>query len=328
MGWKHFRSQSELKKAQSIFNSLAFSSMQPAIPNFAPDRFLSGFRAEQASFLHFRQDHNRFFVVPLAMLIQQTQFPLLPVRVPSHTVFYLRAGTAVLDIGSERVELQAPACLVIPAGQVIAVPEYRAGEGWVCIFSTNFLLEQAPLRLQPDVLSILEHWTYTQWKTSATAAQHINHILQYLFICYQQPSQHRIAAPYLVGLLCEIQEQLVHQNAATTTAAARLTQAFQQLLKDHVQNRYTVREYAALLHISPNYLHKVVKSTTQRSPSQWMDERLLMEAKVLLLRSSWSIGRIAIHLGLEDPAYFSRWFKKHTNWAPSQYRDQVAGIVQ
>jgi AraC-like DNA-binding protein len=84
-----------------------------------------------------------------------------------------------------------------------------------------------------------------------------------------------------------------------------------------------VAEYAALLHISPNHLNKSVKAATGKSPSRWIDEAIVLEAKVLLYQSQYTIGDIATELGLEDPSYFSRLFKKYEGITPQAFRSRI-----
>ena len=50
----------------------------------------------------------------------------------------------------------------------------------------------------------------------------------------------------------------------------------------------------------------------------------MLEAKRLLLHSEISVAEIADHLGFEDPAYFSRCFKKHTSRSPIDFRQSLA----
>ena len=312
--------------SQLILGAIAYlGNMQAPIPTFLPKDFLSQLKVEKAFFEHFERDYLHFFVVPFANLIKATATSFLPFRTPNHSLFYVHEGHTQLDVGFKRLQLEGPCLLLIPGGQVVAHPSREPAEGWVCLFSTDFLMQRLVGEVQAAPLAILDHWTYTLWQLSEQEDAHVHALLRYVFQCYHThtPICRSIASGYLMSLLCEVQLRQAPTIAQLPSAAVRLTQAFKELLKQHLKEHRSVQDYAALLHVTPNHLHKVVKAATQRTPSQWMDELLLIEAKLLLLHSGWSIGRLAAELGWSDPAYFSRWFKKQTTYTPSHYREQM-----
>jgi AraC-like DNA-binding protein len=84
-----------------------------------------------------------------------------------------------------------------------------------------------------------------------------------------------------------------------------------------------VGEYAQALHVTPNHLNKAVKGVTGKSPSRWIDETLVLEAKVLLHQTDLSVGEVAAALGLFDASYFSRLFKKYAGVTPVAFRKKI-----
>lgn len=97
-----------------------------------------------------------------------------------------------------------------------------------------------------------------------------------------------------------------------------------QRLKDYIETHYKTlhspKDYANLLHISPNALGKIVKGSFNKTLSALISERIIIEAKRELYLTNKTVDEIASELGYEDPFYFSRFFKKHTNTSPSVYR--------
>lgn len=66
-----------------------------------------------------------------------------------------------------------------------------------------------------------------------------------------------------------------------------------------------------------------VKKQFSKSPSQLINERVILEAKKLLHLTYKSIKEIAQELNFEDEFYFSRYFKKNVGVSPSSYRKNV-----
>ncbi|WDF79751.1 helix-turn-helix domain-containing protein [Mucilaginibacter sp. AW1-7] len=82
----------------------------------------------------------------------------------------------------------------------------------------------------------------------------------------------------------------------------------------------TANDYALHLSVHVNYLNRAVKEVTGKTTTEHLTERMVMEAKALLLHTDWSINDIAYSLGYEYPTYFNNFFKKQTRVTPSSLR--------
>lgn len=77
--------------------------------------------------------------------------------------------------------------------------------------------------------------------------------------------------------------------------------------------------YADMLHITIRHLNRLTQEALGKSTTQLITERVILEAKRLLVYDSSSLAEISFSLGYEDYAYFSRLFKKWTSWTPSEF---------
>jgi AraC family transcriptional regulator, transcriptional activator of pobA len=84
----------------------------------------------------------------------------------------------------------------------------------------------------------------------------------------------------------------------------------------------SVSSYAALLSVSPETLSETVKKETGKTPGTLIRERVLLEAKRLLLHTSLSVAEIAYQLLFKDPSYFNRFFRRSTGNTPAEFRKQ------
>ncbi len=82
----------------------------------------------------------------------------------------------------------------------------------------------------------------------------------------------------------------------------------------------TANDYAERLSIHVNHLNRVVKSTTGRTTSTLITNRIVQEGVQLLRHSRYNVAEIAFALGFEEPASFSNFIKKHTNLSPTAHR--------
>lgn len=100
-------------------------------------------------------------------------------------------------------------------------------------------------------------------------------------------------------------------------------QAFRRLVELHFRSRLGVGDYADLLGVTYDRLHRICRRNLQRSPLQLIHRRMMREAADWLERSGRSVQQIAHLLGFHDSAEFSHFFKRNSGLSPSGFRQQV-----
>lgn len=103
-----------------------------------------------------------------------------------------------------------------------------------------------------------------------------------------------------------------------------LVRDFQYLVETHFKSLHTVKAYADLMHKSPKTLANSFAKWSDKTPLQLIHDRKLLEARRLLRYTDKTISEIGYELGFEDPQTFSRFFKKATGTAASEFKAQIA----
>jgi AraC family transcriptional activator of pobA len=100
-------------------------------------------------------------------------------------------------------------------------------------------------------------------------------------------------------------------------------------LRERIEQRFRRREpaqaYAASIGVSQTALRQACVQVAGTSPAAMLDARAVLEASRLLLYTKLSVIEIAWSVGFEDPAYFSRFFTRHTGRPPGVYRISRGG---
>ena len=123
----------------------------------------------------------------------------------------------------------------------------------------------------------------------------------------------------------QTEEQTFHNNS---NSHERIAKAFSDLLEAQfpivVSSQqlkiYTPAVFAEKLNIHVNHLNKALKSTSGKTTSESINNRIIMESVNLLKNTNWTISEIAWCMGFEQPQHFTSFFKKVTRLSPKEYR--------
>ncbi|MBS9463521.1 helix-turn-helix domain-containing protein [Flagellimonas sp. 389] len=97
-------------------------------------------------------------------------------------------------------------------------------------------------------------------------------------------------------------------------------EALENTIEQHYRTEKSAKFFADKLHISTKHLNRITKSTLNKTTTELINERVLLEAKRLIVYSKESLTTISEILGYDDYAYFSRVFKLKTNTTPLEFK--------
>lgn len=95
---------------------------------------------------------------------------------------------------------------------------------------------------------------------------------------------------------------------------------FRRLVDANYHEKRLPKEYAAMLYITPNHLNALCNDLIGKPAGEVIRDRILLEAKRLLVNAELSILDIAATLNFTDNSHFTRFFKKHVNATPEEFR--------
>ena len=102
-----------------------------------------------------------------------------------------------------------------------------------------------------------------------------------------------------------------------------ILQNLKDAIETHFRTKHSASNYADLLNISAKALAKITKTHFNKTLSEMISERIVIEAKRELYLTNKPVKEIASELGYEDEHYFSRFFKTNAEVSPQLYRDTV-----
>lgn len=91
----------------------------------------------------------------------------------------------------------------------------------------------------------------------------------------------------------------------------------------HYKSKHSASDYADLLNISPKALAKITKNHFNKTITDIISERIIIEAKRELYLTNKTVKEIAHELGYDDEHYFSGFFKNNAEVSPQMYRESI-----
>ncbi|MFD1871481.1 AraC family transcriptional regulator [Hymenobacter bucti] len=255
-------------------------------------------RAHVARFPHVNAPHGHSFY--LLLYVSQGH--------GTHTV-----DLVTYDLGPGSVFFLAP-------GQVHQWHLGPEAEGIVVFFEPDFYQFRYPER---DLLALPFFDSTHPPVLYLPATNELAPLFAQLLREYQMnhPNQAEVLRAYL-GLILELATR--HYPAAPASTGAGLAQSqirqFGALLNQHYRTHRSVRDYAARLHLTANYLNALCRRVLGQTASDLIHARVVLEARRLLTHSALSVAQVADELGFDDPSYFGRYFRKYVGQSPEAFR--------
>ncbi|MEZ0484381.1 helix-turn-helix transcriptional regulator [Fibrella aquatica] len=87
-------------------------------------------------------------------------------------------------------------------------------------------------------------------------------------------------------------------------------------------NGYSQSNLAQAAHLSTSFFCRKFKQDTGYAPIEYFNHLRIQKACQLLHFSNLRINEVASQIGIDDPFYFSRLFKKQMGISPNEYRKE------
>ncbi|WP_426671869.1 helix-turn-helix domain-containing protein [Mucilaginibacter sp. McL0603] len=265
-----------------------------------------------------------FFITDEKQLLELSEYPY---RSDGYIIGICTRGTAEVEVNLQVYQARPDAMLLATPFHILRI--YNSSEHFLCrfiVFSKAFLTEN-------NVNShFLESFSY--FKSESLPVIYPDHpdakMLLEVYLLIQQklereehPYRQEISRSILTTLLYEVEFIYQKQHVIIKGKQNRkqeLNLLFQNFVFLHYKEHRNVQFYADALFVSPKHLTETIKEVTGRTSGEWIEDAVILEAKVLLRNHEISIAQVAENIHFPDQSSFGKYFKKHTGLSPSDYR--------
>lgn len=242
-------------------------------------------------------------------------------------MLYLQSGEGEVLLDNQRVEVKAPCLLYIPEQIVHGFAWHGRVEGHV-ITAVQHPLESIVQVLSPGLLPHIQKACVVALPQWEPADNPLEPLYRALYGEYHGRGREHTACS--MSLLLALVIQMLRLSEYTHDLQAprhdRRSQqviAFRELVNRHFREHLSLHDYASFLGITVVTLGRLCHEQLGMTPMTLINARLILEAKRELAHSAQSVKQIAHGMGFSDVGYFSRFFRKHAQCSPSEFRLQA-----
>ncbi len=133
---------------------------------------------------------------------------------------------------------------------------------------------------------------------------------------------------FLLIKITELFQNQIHpftdnNNSIVNTFYNDLGNYFNKIVEGQKPQQLKAKDFADLQFLNEDYFSRIIKAKTGRTPTAWINSRLLVEVKTLLTETSMPIAEIAEIFQFTNSRYFNFYFKNQTTQTPTYYRKSL-----
>lgn len=247
-----------------------------------------------------------------------------PTRLNATTALICLSGEIECSINLKRYVVRENCLLVNFPGDIIQIHRVDGVKGYASIISVNYTHElQLDSRTRSD--SIMNLHDIGPVPVPRAELEYIGHydMLLRKSIADGNGLVVRSLSQALAYTVIDLLNKYSVRSAESGKEQSRPQQIFDKfmrLLNEHHVKERSLQFYADRMFLSPKYVSGMIKSYSGRSAGEWINEYVVLEAKIMLRYSDLSVQQIAYHLNFPTQSAFGKYFKEQVGCSPRNYR--------
>lgn len=244
-----------------------------------------------------------------------------PYRLREGRIMLLLKGQVTIRYNLIKHIIKPSQILIAPTGSIVELIEVHPGTHLRMIgFSPVFI----PSARKEEHI---EYWGHKQNLIIPLSAREQDMADRYFRLIWEmvqtedflrKPVQHLIIS--FLHYISYIQRGYHSVINGSVTRRDELFNRFIALVNKHSVHERSVRFYAGKLCLTPRYLNTVIRQVSGQTVMEWINQAIIIEAKLLLKHDNLMIYQIADKLHFANPSFFCKFFKRMTGLTPQEYR--------
>jgi AraC family transcriptional regulator, transcriptional activator of pobA len=273
---------------------------------------------------------NQKIVNPDCFLIHfdnECQLPQEPYRTNCYGICILHKGETTLTTGLKTKTIQAPA--IISMGPNV-VRSWKRKEGEVVsdvlFFTDDFFTKDAVNHFRMQQYSFFDNELEHTFQINKKEYSKFKNLYSYLSCSIENTNQNhlRILKNYIAIIIEELDD--INKKRSNINALENhhpTITNFKKLLAKDFKKERSIKYYADSLFTTNKYLSDQIKKYSGKPARKYIDEMVVLEAKIMLQNPDLTIAEISDELHFPNQSFFGKFFKNYTALSPLQYKKSI-----
>lgn len=238
-------------------------------------------------------------------------------------IFWIKEGKGTYHIDFDEYSFDGSVLFFLSPGQVFTVDSEQIKEAYRLSFERDFYCIQThDKEISCDGVLFNNIYETPFIELDDRDAKKLDFIISELIDEFNQDeaAQYDMLQSYLKQFIIHAVRIRKERHVIKNDADSKLFKDFSTSVEFNFTKMHSVTDYATRLGISPKSLTKHFQKIGTQTPSDFIKNRIILEAKRKLIYTDFSIKEIAFDLGFNDPAYFTRFFTKATSSSPKNFK--------
>ena len=249
-----------------------------------------------------------------------------PHRHDFYQIFWMTEGAPSFNLDFDHMSIEAHTLVFVPPGAVHTFGARNNAEGFILSFEEDFLESEGhSVDLFAECPALDPAQIRTLLAVPDSSVEIVDGYCRRVFeeFTAKREGYRSATAALLRLLLVEVRRCLSYQTSPSSFRKySSLTARFLRTLSARPYQVTTASEVARLLGVSRSWLNQRVRQETEKSLTDHLQGRLILESKRLLAHSDLNVSEVAYQLGFEDPSYFTRLFRQMEGLSPREFREE------
>lgn len=262
-----------------------------------------------------------FYIRSFAEHAATHQFIKVPHAHDFYMLLFFTKGKGSHAIENEKFPISRGSVFFMSPSEVHLWEVDKETDGYILFFNSSFYLMDSLSKeyLKLPFFRAKQKVRYVH--LNETAIKEMEPVFKLISAEYLAESKWmlRVIRSYLDILLYKLTQYVEPETNGKEENTSVIPQ-LEALIEEHFREHQPIAFYADKLNMLPDQLNHLTKKYVNKTVITLIQERLITEAKRLLIYTSLNSSEIAFQLNFSDNSYFNRFFKKLEKMTPEQFR--------
>jgi AraC family transcriptional regulator, transcriptional activator of pobA len=256
--------------------------------------------------------------------VAQHHFTNLPHKHDFYLTILFTGGKGTHEVDFETYEVKPGTLFILKPGQMHHWTLSKDIDGFVFFHTKEFYDEGFTMERLENYSFLKSFQSHSYFKLNKNTTGVLKELMHRITVEYRANEYLKFQKIHALINLCYIEIARLNRPEDTTKDELYLKRLrlFEELLDQKYKTIKSAAIYASELNITEKHLNRIIRGCLNKTTTQLIAERIILEAKRMLVQAKYNVEEIGTELGYADKSYFSRFFKKNAGVTPREFLDR------